>query len=157
MLAAAGATQVEPGHALTGTTPPHAFSDLPEEPAVLYVSEVSHHAGGRAYCFGGGLYVDPVFPPYEMKALVADREGEDAYDLVSAEVPPPSAIDYYGMLTPMGRRRLVAGSTVIFGFRVQAFVTRAPVVGLVGISQGDPRLTSAWRHDGTPLEIATVN
>ena len=30
--------------------------DLPELPAALYLTEVSHHYGGRAYCFGGGLY-----------------------------------------------------------------------------------------------------
>src|SRR5688500_11240222 len=42
-LANAGATQVEPGHGLTGTTPLHAFDDLPERPAVVYVSEISHY------------------------------------------------------------------------------------------------------------------
>ena len=48
-LADAGATQVEPGHGLTGTTPLHAVEDLPELPAVVYVSEVSHIHGGDAY------------------------------------------------------------------------------------------------------------
>ena len=37
-------------------------SRLPEVPAVCYVTEVSHLHAGRAYCFGGGLYIDPVFP-----------------------------------------------------------------------------------------------
>jgi predicted amino acid racemase len=152
MLADAGATQVEPGHGLTGTTPPHAFEDLPEEPAALYVSEVSHHAGGRAYCFGGGLYVDPVFEPYEIKALVAEGEGADARTMVGAEVPPPEAIDYYGMLAQPEGRQLATGATVIFGFRIQAFVTRAPVVGLIGVGAGDVRVAGIWRHDGTPIE-----
>ena len=71
MLAEAGATQVEPGHGLTGTTPLHAVEDLPELPAVVYVTEVSHLFGGEAFCFGGGLYVDPVFPDYPMKAVVS--------------------------------------------------------------------------------------
>ncbi len=53
-LAEAGATQVEPGNGLHGTTPLHAVEDLPEVPAVLYLTEVSHLHGGRAYCFGGG-------------------------------------------------------------------------------------------------------
>lgn len=152
MLADAGATQVEPGHALTGTTPPHAFADLAEEPAALFVSEVSHHAGGRAYCFGGGLYVDPVFPPYAMRALVAEGEGEEGQVLVEAEVPPPEAIDYYGMLTPPPGRPLAAGSTVVFGYRIQAFVTRAPVAGIAGVASGEPRLAGMWRADGTALE-----
>ena len=34
MLAEAGATQIEPGHGLTGTTPLHVVKDLPEIPAV---------------------------------------------------------------------------------------------------------------------------
>ena len=62
LLAAAGATQVEPGHGLTGTTPLHAVEELPELPAVVYLSEVAHLHQGRAYCFGGGLYIDPFFP-----------------------------------------------------------------------------------------------
>ncbi len=152
MLANAGATQVEPGHALTGTTPPHAFADLAEEPAVVFVSEVSHHAKGRAYCFGGGLYVDPVLPPYPIKAVVAEAEGEDARVLVEAELPPPAAIDYYGMLTPPPGRPLAAGSTVVFGFRIQAFFTRAPVAGIVGVGSGEPRLAGMWRADGTALQ-----
>jgi predicted amino acid racemase len=152
LLADAGATQVEPGHGLTGTTPPHAFEDLPEEPAALYVSEVSHYAGGRAYCFGGGLYVDPVFDPYQLRALVAEAEGSDARVLVEAEVPPPEAIDYYGMLTPPEGRQLAPGATVIFGFRIQAFVTRAPVVGVAGVGSGEPGVAGIWRHDGTALD-----
>src|SRR5690606_38768123 len=39
-LAEAGATQVEPGNGLHGTTPLHAVEDLPERPAVLYLTEV---------------------------------------------------------------------------------------------------------------------
>ena len=61
-LAEAGATQVEPGHGLTGTTPLHVGDDLPEAPAVVYLTEISHLSGGEAFCFGGGLYIDPVFP-----------------------------------------------------------------------------------------------
>jgi predicted amino acid racemase len=38
------------GHGLTGTTPLHAVRDEPEPPAALYISEISHHHGGRAYC-----------------------------------------------------------------------------------------------------------
>ena len=70
-LAEAGATQIEPGHGLTGTTPLHAVEDLPERPAVVYLTEVSHLVGDEAFCFGGGLYIDPVFPDYQVKAIVA--------------------------------------------------------------------------------------
>jgi len=133
----AGVTQVEPGHGLTGTTPLHAVRDEPELPAALYVSEISHHHGGRAYCYGGGLYVDPVFPPYQVQALVS-RDGDlAAATRVDADLPPPAAIDYYGMLHQPPGVRLAAGSSAVFGFRIQAFHTRAPVVALAGVAAGD--------------------
>ena len=67
-LAEAGATQCEPGNGLHGTTALHVMEDLPELPAVLYLTEVSHLSGGKAYCFGGGFYIDPIFPDYDVKA-----------------------------------------------------------------------------------------
>lgn len=140
-LAEHGATQVEPGHALTGTTPLHAVSDLPELPAVLYLTEVSHEYGGRAYCFGGGMYIDPVFPPYQVRALVGER-------LVDAQLPPPAAIDYYGQLFPDHQPIPGTGETVIFGFRIQAFVTRAYVAAVDGVASGNARVAGIWTAAG---------
>jgi predicted amino acid racemase len=143
MLAAAGVTQVEPGHGLTGTTPLHAVRDEPELPAALYVSEISHHHGGRAYCYGGGFYIDPVFPPYPVRALVS-RDGDLASALrVEADLPPPAMIDYYGMLHEDRGVRLEAGMSAVFGFRIQAFFARAPVVAVAGITSGDPHVVRA--------------
>ena len=139
-LAAAGATQVEPGNGLHGTTPLHAMEDLPETPAVLYLTEVSHLHAGRAYCFGGGLYIDPVFPDYDVQALVGPEPSTDAAALRSVEVPPPSAIDYYGMIDAQTGTAPVAGDTVVFGFRGQAFVTRAYSVGIRGVVTGTPHV-----------------
>jgi predicted amino acid racemase len=51
-LAEAGASQCEPGNGLHGTTALHVVDDLPELPAVCYLTEVSHLSGGKAYCFG---------------------------------------------------------------------------------------------------------
>jgi predicted amino acid racemase len=138
-LAAAGATQVEPGHGLTGTTPLHAGEDLPESPAVVYLSEVSHFAGGRAYCFGGGLYVDPVFPPYQIQAVVAAEPTVAAAARLAVEFPAVEAIDYYGMIDVPPGRTVRPGDSVVFGFRPQIFVTRAFVVGISGIATGAPR------------------
>jgi predicted amino acid racemase len=150
-LAAAGATQVEPGHGLTGTTPLHATTDeLPELPAAAYVTEVSHNDGGRAYCFGGGLYIDPVFPDYQLQALVAPGGNSDAAFLADAEIPPPSMIDYYGMLTPPAGRHIRPGDTVVFGFRIQAFVTRAYIVPIRGVRAGSPEALGVWASDGRP-------
>lgn len=148
-LAEAGVTQVEPGHALTGTTPLHAVEEnLPELPAMCYLSEVSHCYGGRAYCFGNGMYVDPVFPPYQIRAIVA--RGPDSQRVVDAILPPPAAIDYYGQLAQPGGDRIATGESVIFGFRAQAFVTRAFTAGVHGASSGTPRVAGLWAADGSP-------
>jgi predicted amino acid racemase len=140
LLAEAGATQCEPGHGLTGTTPLHALEDLPELPAVAYVSEVAHRHQGRAYCFGGGLYIDPIFPDYPLRAIVAKEPTVAAEALFPVEIPPPSAIDYYGMIDAPDPGKAAVGDTVVFGFRPQIFVTRGYSVGISGLHGGEPRL-----------------
>lgn len=146
-----GATQCEPGHGLTGTSPLHALEDLPEIPAVAYVSEVSHLHQGRAYCFGGGLYVDPVFPDYGIKAVVSREPTSAASALRGVDIPPPAAIDYYGMIDASGPAKPRVGDSVVFGFRPQAFVTRAYVAGICGISTGKPRLETIHDSYGHPV------
>ena len=150
LLGEHGATQVEPGHGLTGTTPLHAVRDLAELPAACYVTEVSHIHDGRAFAFGGGLYVDPVFPDYRLRALVAERPGETR--LLDATIPPPAAIDYYGQLDLAGGPAPRTGATVVFGFRIQAFVTRAYVVGVTGAAGGEPDVAGIWTGDGREAE-----
>jgi predicted amino acid racemase len=145
-LAAAGVTQVEPGHALTGTTPLHTTSDeLPEIPAVCYLTEISHSYAGRAYCFGGGLYVDPVFPEYQITAEVGSQP--DKTHTYDATLPPASSIDYYGQLTS-DNHTPSAGDSVVFGFRIQAFVTRAYTAGVKGVGSGKPTVEGIWFADG---------
>ncbi|MCB8881439.1 alanine racemase [Acidisoma cellulosilytica] len=151
-LADHGATQCEPGHGLTGTTPLHALHDLPERPAVAYLSEVSHIHAGRAYCFGGGLYVDPVFPDYAMNVVVAREPASGPETLHGVEIPPPSAIDYYGMIDVEGPRAPQIGDSVVFGFRPQAFVTRAYVVGIAGLSSGNPSVGTIHDAFGRPID-----
>ena len=152
-LAEAGATQVEPGHGLTGTTPLHALEDLPEIPAVAYVTEVSHTHHGEAYCFGGGLYIDPVFPDYQVKAIVAREGTSAARALRNVEIPPPAAIDYYGMVDmSSGADPIQVGDTAVFGFRPQAFVTRAYTVGISGLAGDDPTVGPIHDAFGRPVE-----
>jgi predicted amino acid racemase len=147
-LAEAGATQVEPGHGLTGTTPLHAAEDLPERPAVVYLTEVSHLSGGEAFCFGGGLYIDPVFPAYQVRAIVSREPRSDEAALRNVEIPDPAAIDYYGMIDAAGPAKPEVGDSVIFGFRPQAFVTRAHVAGVSGIASGRPVVEGAYNASG---------
>lgn len=155
-LAEAGATQVEPGHGLTGTTPLHAVRDLVEDPAIVYLTEVSHTHLGDAYVFGGGLYVDPVLGDVPTRALVlGDGDGEQALPL-DVEMPAPSAIDYYAVI-PGGADRARPGDTVLFGFRPQVFVTRALTAGIRGLSTGQPEVAGIWAASGaTPLTTAAV-
>jgi predicted amino acid racemase len=156
-LAEAGATQVEPGHGLTGTTPWHAVEDLVEVPAVAYISEVSHLWNDEAFVFGGGLYVDPVLGGSQTRALAL--RGDD--DVASAPaltvgMPAPEAIDYYATIDVSGHAHTAPGDTVIFGFRPQVFVTRALTAGIAGVSTGAPRVVGVWAADGsTPLHLTT--
>lgn len=150
-LAAAGATQVEPGHALTGTTPLHAVSDLPEKPAILYLSEIAHVHEGNPYCFGGGLYIDPIFPDYQVTALVGSEPAAALKNRINVEFPPPTAIDYYAILHPAGKKANEADS-VVFGFRPQVFVTRGCVTAISGADGSNPTVEGIWNSDGTRLE-----
>jgi predicted amino acid racemase len=144
MLAEAGATQIEPGHGLTGTTPLHALEDLPEIPAVVYLSEVSHLYGGEAFCFGGGFYVDPVFPDYTVRAVISREPTVSAAAIAPVDIPAPTSIDYYGMIKATGALKPCIGDSVVFGFRPQAFVTRAYVVGISGLSSNKPVVEPAY-------------
>ena len=153
MLAEAGATQVEPGHGLTGTTPLHGVQDLPEQPAVLYLSEVAHIHQGVPLCFGGGLYIDPVFGDYQVRAVVAHDPSEVSTEPVPVDMPAPAAIDYYARLHPGESRTVAEGATVVFGFRVQAFVTRTFVVGLTGVSAGRAQVAGVWNGFGDEVPL----
>ncbi|CAA9476611.1 MAG: Protein containing an Alanine Racemase Domain, partial [uncultured Solirubrobacteraceae bacterium] len=107
LLAEGGATHVEPGHGLLGTTPNHLFDgSLAEIPSYVYLSEVSHHYSGRAYAFGGGFWselagflteADGTEPT--LQALV----GSDLDRLMSTVLeyePLEQIIDYHASLRP---------------------------------------------------------
>ncbi|MFF8960507.1 alanine racemase [Streptomyces sp. NPDC014894] len=134
LLASAGATHAEPGHALTGTTPLHAVDPgQPETTAYVYVTEVAHTlADGRPALFGGGFYPrgrvrDALLPRSGVRLRVADAPAEyiDYYRLL--EVPP----------TPGAAR---VGDTAVLAFRTQMFVTRSSIAALSGLSTPTPRL-----------------
>ena len=133
-IAAAGGNCGEPGHGLTGTTPLHAHQDQPEIPAVVYVSEVSHHFMGKAYCYGGGHYRRS----HVKHALV----GRTLADSRRLEVIPPSdeSIDYHFGLS----EECQAGETVVMAFRYQIFVTRSDVALVEGLSAGNPKIAGIY-------------
>jgi predicted amino acid racemase len=178
MLADAGATQVEPGHGFTGTTSLHAVADLPERPAIVYVSEVSHLSDGSACCFGGGLYQDVDTVPGPLEALVGSDPDEALRHRAVAHLPDYQVIDFYGRLTP-GRPQATSqasasveaqspgqavapggapapgegttirpGDSVVFCFRPQVFYTRALVVPVSGIASGAPKVEGLFDSQG---------
>jgi predicted amino acid racemase len=148
-LADAGVTQVEPGHGFTATGAYHAFAELPERPAMLYLSEVSHLSGDFAYCFGGGLYLCIGSVEYQPRAIV----GPDYETAVDQRVDATlgqnhQVIDFYGQLGQTSRRTLRPGDSVVFCFRAQAFYTRSLIAPVSGIHSGEPRVQGLFTVDG---------
>ncbi|MDQ2713760.1 MAG: alanine racemase [Chloroflexota bacterium] len=134
LLAENGATHVEPGHGLLGTTPNHVYQDnLPERPAYAYVTEISHHVGDRAYAYGGGLFHDGYVASQEVSALVGSRWDETRANGVNYLHDIEQIIDYHVVLQPGSRCKV--GDTALLAYRTQMQMTRsyiAPVSGLAG-------------------------
>ena len=99
---------------------------------------MSHLIGAEAFCFGGGLYIDPVFPDYPLTAIVSREPTASPKALKPVEIPSAASIDYYGMIDNRAAPKARVGDSVVFGFRPQAFVTRAYTVGVAGLSRGAP-------------------
>ncbi|MTI94758.1 MAG: YhfX family PLP-dependent enzyme [Firmicutes bacterium] len=139
ILAETGATHGEPGHSFTGTTPSHANRDLPELPAMVYVTEVSHIYDNLAYVYGGGFYRRSNM----RQAAVGKGWPEMAANILAVREIAPEAIDYHGVLSLESGRAQV-GDTAIYSFRTQIFVTRAEVALVYGISKGEPKLAGIY-------------
>jgi len=153
MLAEAGATHVEPGHGFTGTTPWHAYRDLPELPAMCYLTEITDENPDACYVLGGGLFIDPVIPPYPVRACVGSDGDEALHRRAEARFEPPGGIDYYARLDPHSARMDI-GDSAVFGFRAQAFATRAHVVVVRGISRSAPVVAGVYDVCGRKLPVA---
>jgi predicted amino acid racemase len=153
-----GATHVEPGHGFLGTTPFHLRRDLPEIPAACYVTEVAHHVGDRAYVYGGGFFVDdPIWldPGFRRQVKVGGTSAELAehreefFGAGAGETGGFGGIDYYGFISGTPRTAPV-GATVVMGFRMQSFVTRANIA-VIGDAGDSPRLLGVFDQMGNRL------
>lgn len=135
MLKRHGVTHGEPGHALTGTTPLHAYNEqLAEVPSIVYVSEISHMDDEHAYTIAGGFYARS----HMQHALYGSSEREITTQRAKVSPYPVENIDYYGALereVPMK-----VGDTVIYAFRTQIFVTRAHVAYVRGVGSLQPEM-----------------
>lgn len=157
-LADNGVTHVEPGSALTASSTFHLYQDdLPEQPCMVYVTEVSHKWDELIYVYGGGFFVDD--PPVSLrdtfvrKALVGNSpEKVMQQELIWKGIGARgggsfAAIDYHGLLENPGHD-ISVGDTVVFGFRTQMFMTRAYSAVVEGLSSGNPRLVGVWDWAG---------
>ncbi|MGX9929683.1 alanine racemase [Virgibacillus salarius] len=140
-LATHGVTHGEPGHGLTGTTPIHAFKRLPEIPAMIYVSEVSHETKDHYQVIAGGFYGRSNMEG----CLVGSHKKSILQQYVAARQSSPEAIDYYGSIAKPDCFKVKIGDTAIFSFRTQIFVTRAHVALVEGIQSGTPKLVHLER------------
>jgi predicted amino acid racemase len=142
-LAAAGATQAEPGSCLLGQTPLHAVSDEPERPAMVYVTEVTHVQGTLANTLGGGFYA-------RSRARTALVYGDSDEPVATRVQPlPADAIDYHGTVETDGP--VAVGNTAVYAFRSQVFVSRASVAVLRDV-QGTPQVVGLFNRDGFAVD-----
>lgn len=144
LLAKAGATHVEPGHALTGTTPHNAADDsLTELPAMVYVSEIAQTEPSPAI-FGGGFYARS----HATNALIGGPDRAVRGTLLPS---PAENIDYYRRLR-LSAQAVPLGTTVVMAFRSQIFVTRSHVAVVSGISTGQPHIDGIFDSQGNQIE-----
>ncbi|GGA43449.1 hypothetical protein GCM10007416_15660 [Kroppenstedtia guangzhouensis] len=146
LLKSMGATHGEPGHALTGTTPLHQHPGQPEQPAIVYISEISHREGDVAYAYGGGHY--------RRSRMRLAMIGRNLEEMMNRKVPlmelAPEAIDYTIGLH-VGKMPVEVGETVLFAFRTQIFVTRSEVAVVSGLHSGRPEIKGIYNHLGESL------
>ena len=143
MLAEHGATDVEPGIGLLGSSLAHAYQDLAEKPAQVYVTEVMHEWDGEAYTLGGGLtYIETSGGEHEypIRCIVGksfDQAKDNFLTMVDRGI-----IDYHGVCTDGHKAKV--GDTAIYALRAQFFVNRAYVAIVTGISQGEPKVEALF-------------
>lgn len=161
--AESGATQIEPGHAFTGTSPYQTFADVPERQAILYLSEISHGYDAFAFFFGGGLYECIGAVEHTPEALVGSAGTTGVrFQTAHLTTPPNGVIDFYGRLDVRPGASIKRGDTVIICTRPQVFVTRAFVVPVQGIQSGNPTVLGIWdingfRAQNAPSHCASVS
>jgi predicted amino acid racemase len=152
-LKEAGATHIEPGHGLIGTTAAQiAESGHPEKPVYVYVSEISHHVNGYAYAYGGGLwslfggFLDPSWKieGFVGKTGEAARANRTGYEHMNQN------IDYH-LPIPEGDRCEI-GDTAVYPLYSQTQMTRSYTVAVSGISTGNLEVWGFFDHATTLLD-----
>lgn len=133
MLKEHGATHVEPGNALLGTTPNNAFrNDMSERTAFVYLTEISHFFGKNAYAYGGGVYHTAYSDHIE--GLVGSTWDEANNNQIEYLHDIKQDIDYHMQLKPKEGQYCKIGDSVVFAYRTQMHMTRSYVAPISGLS-----------------------
>ena len=143
LLARHGVTDVEPGHALLGGGLLHALEDLPEKPAQVFVSEVSHRWEGELYTIGGGmLYVESFGGAQEspLGCIVGRTYGEAVEHRTTMSYA--GHVDYYAVCEDVPGAR--TGDTAVYALHPQFFVNRAYVAVASAVASGVPRVEAVF-------------
>ncbi|MEA2333347.1 MAG: hypothetical protein QOH58_3485 [Thermoleophilaceae bacterium] len=150
-LAKHGATEVEPGIGLMGSSLAHAHQDLPEKPAQVYVSEVMHHWQGDAYVLVGGLaYYTGVGSESDFPIRCATG--------TTFEAAQDNFMRLAGRSLPVGHGVCVdgangkVGDSAVFAFRAQLYGNRAPVAIVSGIASGEPEVEALFDNAANALD-----
>jgi predicted amino acid racemase len=151
-LAEHGATDVEPGIGLMGSSLAHAHGDLAEKPAQVYVSEVMHHWEGEAYVLVGGLayYTGISGGPNEYPIRCAtgstfEQARDNFMTLASRGLPVGHGVCEDGS-------KAQVGDTAVFALRAQLYGNRAPVAIVSGISSGTPHVDGLFDSAANALD-----
>ncbi|MCL6087727.1 MAG: alanine racemase [Actinobacteria bacterium] len=150
ILAQLGATHLEPGHALTATTPSHSFKPNNKGiPAALYVSEISHIYKDKAYAYGGGFWKGAPLQNNRQNALVGE-DFDTAVDNMANINDLEQIIDYHIILN--SKKTFKIGNTVICGFYTQMQMTRAYIAAVSGVSKHNPVLEGIFDNAGNLID-----
>jgi predicted amino acid racemase len=136
-----GITHGEPGHAITGTTPLHAYDENQTEiPSMVYVSEISHMDENHAYTIAGGYYSRSNME----NALYGDNENSIFGKSTPVQKISNENIDYYGCVKR--QQDMHVGDTTVYAFRGQIFVTRAHIAFVKGVDSRSPEVVYFQRR-----------
>jgi predicted amino acid racemase len=138
MLAGYGATDVEPGSGMTGSSLYHLYGDLPERPAQVYVSEVMHHWQGETNTLGGGLTW--LFQPdvWQPRCMVGSTFEEASGRILPMRLR--GVVDYHGVCGTDGPAPRIGDSAIYPLLLPQVFMNRCYVAAVSGIASGNPKL-----------------
>lgn len=158
ILAEKGSTHGEPGHGFTGTTPWHAFEDLPEIPAWVYVSEVSHLLGNTAFVFGGNFMSADMcigiwtyqYNHFRVLTLVGSNPETVMENRILGQIVP-GYFDYYVPIYPREEDKVEVGDTVVYGVRNQVFASRTKVAVVSGIQNKRAKMLGIFDRTGNML------